>query len=66
MWWHPLLVAIDDNPVVIVPTGSVEQHGPHCPLDVDISRMQATAIETVRYGRVSHDRHPGLEPPHPR
>lgn len=34
---HELLAALDDRPVVIVPIGSVEQHGPHCPQDVDIS-----------------------------
>jgi creatinine amidohydrolase len=34
---HELLTALEDCPVVIVPVGSVEQHGPHCPLDVDIS-----------------------------
>lgn len=34
---HELLDASEDRPVVIVPVGSVEQHGPHCPQDVDIS-----------------------------
>src|SRR5215216_789205 len=34
---HELLAALAQNPVVIVPVGSVEQHGPHCPPDVDIS-----------------------------
>jgi creatinine amidohydrolase len=34
---HELLAALEDRPVVIVPIGSVEQHGPHCPQDVDIS-----------------------------
>jgi creatinine amidohydrolase len=34
---HELLTALEDRPVVIVPVGSVEQHGPHCPMDVDIS-----------------------------
>lgn len=34
---HQLLEALDKRPVVIVPVGSVEQHGPHCPQDVDIS-----------------------------
>jgi creatinine amidohydrolase len=34
---HELLAALADRPVVIVPVGSVEQHGPHCPQDVDIS-----------------------------
>ena len=34
---HELLAALEQRPVVIVPVGSVEQHGPHCPQDVDIS-----------------------------
>lgn len=34
---HELLAAMEARAVVIVPVGSVEQHGPHCPQDVDIS-----------------------------
>ena len=34
---HELQAALEGRPVVIVPVGSVEQHGPHCPQDVDIS-----------------------------
>lgn len=34
---HEFVEALKQDPVVIVPTGSVEQHGPHCPVDVDIS-----------------------------
>jgi creatinine amidohydrolase len=37
MWRHELEAALQRNPVVIVPVGSVEQHGPHCPPDVDVS-----------------------------
>jgi creatinine amidohydrolase len=48
MWRHELLAAIEKDPVVIVPVGSVEQHGPHCPMDVDISHTQALAVETAR------------------
>ena len=48
MWRHELLAALEDDPVVIVPVGSVEQHGPHCPMDVDISHTQALAVETAR------------------
>ena len=47
MWRHELLHALDHDPVVIVPLGSVEQHGPHCPMDVDISHTQALATETA-------------------
>jgi creatinine amidohydrolase len=47
MWRHELLEALAHDPVVIVPAGSVEQHGPHCPMDVDISHTQALAVETA-------------------
>lgn len=48
MWRHELLEALEHDPVVIIPSGSVEQHGPHCPMDVDISHTQALAVETAR------------------
>jgi creatinine amidohydrolase len=48
MWRHELLDALKHDPVVIIPSGSVEQHGPHCPMDVDISHTQALAVETAR------------------
>jgi len=41
---HELLTALEQRPVVIVPIGSVEQHGPHCPMDVDISIPYHLAI----------------------
>jgi creatinine amidohydrolase len=44
---HELLAALDDRPVVIVPVGSVEQHGPHCPMDVDISIPYHLAIQAA-------------------
>lgn len=44
---HELLAALDQRPVVIVPIGSVEQHGPHCPLDVDISIPYHLALRTA-------------------
>ncbi len=44
---HELLAALDDRPVVIVPVGSVEQHGPHCPQDVDISIPYHLAIRAA-------------------
>jgi creatinine amidohydrolase len=37
MWRYELEAAREQAPVAIVPVGSVEQHGPHCPPDVDIS-----------------------------
>jgi creatinine amidohydrolase len=47
MWRHEFLEALKHDPVVIVPVGSVEQHGPHCPMDVDISHTQALAVDTA-------------------
>ncbi len=47
---HELMDALRDRPVVIVPVGSVEQHGPHCPMDVDISipyHLAIRAAETI-------------------
>lgn len=44
---HELLSAIDQRAVVIVPVGSIEQHGPHCPQDVDISIPYYLAIRTA-------------------
>lgn len=44
---HELVEALEDRPVVIVPVGSVEQHGPHCPTDVDISIPYHLAIEAA-------------------
>jgi creatinine amidohydrolase len=34
---HELLDALERRPVVIVPVGSIEQHGPHCAVDLDLS-----------------------------
>src|SRR5581483_5402213 len=45
---HELEEALRHDPVVIVPTGSVEQHGPHCPMDVDISIPLAVATACAR------------------
>ena len=44
---HELLDAVNDRGVVIVPVGSVEQHGPHCPQDVDISIPYHLAIRAA-------------------
>jgi creatinine amidohydrolase len=48
MWRHELEAAATQDAVVIVPVGSVEQHGPHCPPDVDISIPFHLAVETAR------------------
>ncbi len=44
---HELLAALERRPVVIVPIGSVEQHGPHCPQDVDIAGPYHLAIRAA-------------------
>jgi creatinine amidohydrolase len=44
---HELLAAMEQDAVVILPVGSVEQHGPHCPQDVDISIPYHLAIRTA-------------------
>ena len=43
LWRHEFEEVLPHDPVVIVPTGSVEQHGPHCPMDVDITGPFAIA-----------------------
>jgi len=37
LWRYEFEEILPLDPIVIVPTGSIEQHGPHCPSDVDIS-----------------------------
>jgi len=44
MWRHELEVAAKQCPIVIIPTGSIEQHGPHCPMDVDVIAPLHVAI----------------------
>jgi creatinine amidohydrolase len=47
MWWHeqswPRIQAIDKSIPVIVPLGSIEQHGHHLPLSVDTTQVTAIA-----------------------
>lgn len=40
--------AVVRDPVVVMPVGSIEQHGPHCPVDVDVSIPRHIAIEAAR------------------
>ncbi|MFP6645282.1 MAG: creatininase family protein [Candidatus Latescibacterota bacterium] len=47
---HEFEAALEQAPVVIVPIGSIEQHGPHCPMDVDISTPFHMAAEVA--GRI--------------
>jgi len=48
MWRHEFEDALKQDPVVIVPVGSIEQHGPHCPMDVDISAPFYMAVEVAQ------------------
>jgi creatinine amidohydrolase len=48
LWRHEFEVVLGDAPVVIVPTGSVEQHGPHCPMDVDIAGPFYMAVRAAQ------------------
>jgi creatinine amidohydrolase len=47
MWRHEFEEAVKHDPVVMVPTGSIEQHGPHCPVDVDIADSFHIAVKTA-------------------
>lgn len=46
--WPEINDAVDRGQVCIVPCGSVEQHGPHLPLDVDIVCPQGIAFGAGR------------------
>ncbi|MHB1434904.1 MAG: creatininase family protein [Thermoplasmata archaeon] len=35
----------DSNPIVILPVGAVEAHGPHLPLGADLLQAEATAVQ---------------------
>ena len=37
LWQHEFEEAVDKKPIVVVPASSIEQHGPYCSADVDIS-----------------------------
>ena len=36
---------LQDKPIIVLPVGSIEQHGPHCPVDVDLSIPWHIALE---------------------
>ena len=52
MLWHeqtwPAIQAVDKEKVVLVPLGSLEQHGHHLPLFVDTMQVQAVADDVHR------------------
>jgi creatinine amidohydrolase len=45
---HELEAALVTDPVVLLPIGSVEQHGPACPLDVDIVGAYAVCLRAAQ------------------
>ena len=45
---HELEAALATDPVVLLPIGSVEQHGPACPLDVDIVGAYAVCLRAAQ------------------
>ncbi|NPV09287.1 MAG: creatininase family protein [Anaerolineae bacterium] len=51
--WPEMNEAISAQKVVILPTGSTEQHGPHMPLDVDAFLTESVCLEV---GRRASDR----------
>ncbi|MDP9363617.1 MAG: creatininase family protein [Chloroflexota bacterium] len=46
--WPEMNEAIARQPVVILPTGSTEQHGRHLPLDVDLFLTESICLEAGR------------------
>ena len=46
--WPEMNDAIEQQRVVILPTGSTEQHGPHMPLDVDLFLVESVCHELGR------------------
>lgn len=43
--WPQINEAVSQQPLVILPTGSTEQHGRHLPLDVDILLCESVCLE---------------------
>lgn len=65
--WPEIAEAVSAKKICIVPTGAVEQHGPHLPLDVDMLLVthvaqaagaripeRALVLPTVSYGYTGH------------
>ncbi len=46
--WEEIRAAAARDPVVVLPTGSMEQHGPHLPIKVDTVLVSAVTAEAVR------------------
>jgi creatinine amidohydrolase len=46
--WEAMNNAIAMQKVVLLPTGSTEQHGPHLPLDTDVFLAESVCLEAAR------------------
>ena len=46
--WPEMNDAIAAKKLVILPTGTIEQHGPHLPLDVDLFLVESVCLEVGR------------------
>jgi creatinine amidohydrolase len=44
MTWPEVKARLQETDVVLLPTGAIEQHGPHLPLDTDIAIAEALAV----------------------
>jgi creatinine amidohydrolase len=53
--WPELKERLTQNPVIYIPCGATEQHGPHLPLSVDVhlSTSMATAVAQMTNGLVA-------------
>ena len=49
--WPEMNDAIASQKLVILPTGSTEQHGPHLPLDVDLFLCESVCLEVGGFGQ---------------
>jgi len=46
--WAELGAMVEHQPVILLPTGSTEQHGRHLPLDVDLFLAESICLEAAR------------------
>jgi len=46
--WQEMNDTIERQPVILLPVGSTEQHGPHLPLDVDVFLCEEVCLEAAR------------------
>jgi creatinine amidohydrolase len=46
--WYEMREAINQQPVVLLPFGAVEDHGPHLPLNTDNIIVEAICLESAR------------------